>query len=62
VKWKEQTIHFPKKNSRQSIKHSVNTLSVMNLNIGSFEITIPPPDPTYELLMSASIPVKVEIT
>jgi hypothetical protein len=49
VKGKEQTIHFPKMNSRQSIKHSVNTLSVMNLS-------------TSELLMSASIPVKVEIT
>jgi hypothetical protein len=60
VKGKEQTIHFLK-NSQESIKHSVNTLSVMNLNLGSFKITIPP-DPTYELLMSTSIPVKVEAT
>ena len=62
VRGREHTIHFPKKNSREPLKGSVNTVSVMTLTIGSFEIPIPPPKPKYDIIMIGSIPIKVEVT
>jgi hypothetical protein len=62
VKGKEHTIYFPKKNSGEAIKHNVNSINVMTITIGCIEISLPPPKPTYEIMMIGTIPIKVEVT
>jgi hypothetical protein len=51
VKGKEHTIHFPKKNSIELPKKSVNVIEPKFLKIGRFEIPILPPKPKYQILM-----------
>jgi hypothetical protein len=62
VKGREHTIYFPKKNSQELPKKNVNSINVMTLIVGSIEIPIPPPEPTYQVLMIGTIPIKVEVT
>jgi hypothetical protein len=60
VKGKEHTIHFPKKNSVELAKKSVNAIKPRVLKIGRFEIPIPPPTPKYQTLMVGTIPIHYE--
>ena len=62
VKGKEHTIYFPKKNSIELPKKSVNYIEPRFIIVGSFEIPIPPPIPKYQTIMVGTIPIFCEVS
>jgi hypothetical protein len=61
VKGKEHTIHFPKKNSIELPKKSINAIEPKFLKNLRFQIPIPPPKPKYQILMVGTIPIRYEV-
>jgi hypothetical protein len=61
VKGNEHTIHFPKKISIDLSKKSVHVIEPKFLKIVRFEISIPPLEPKYQILMVGTIPIRYEV-